>query len=96
MVKHASFREWFLIAWGADTHYWLHGETVLLEIMGLHTHYDNVVKAITKSGLTDTQAETIVTTINNAMNQNLSLYVRWGNSPEIEQVRVAVSYIVSS
>ena len=34
------------------------------------THY--AVRAITESGLTDTQAETIVTTINNAMNQNLA------------------------
>ena len=30
------------------------------------------VKSITESGLTGTQAEAIVTTINNAMNQNLA------------------------
>lgn len=34
------------------------------------THY--AVKSITESGLSDTQAEAIVTTINNAMNQNLA------------------------
>ena len=34
------------------------------------THY--AVKTITEAGLTDTQAEAIVTTINNAMNQNLA------------------------
>ena len=34
------------------------------------THY--AVSTITESGLTDTQAEAIVTTINNAMNQNLA------------------------
>ena len=34
------------------------------------THY--AVRTITESGLTDTQAEAIVTTINNAMNQNLA------------------------
>ena len=34
------------------------------------THY--AVKTIAEAGLTDTQAEAIVTTINNAMNQNLA------------------------
>lgn len=33
--------------------------------------YD-AIKAITETGLTETQAETIVTTINNAMNRNLA------------------------
>ena len=41
-----------------------------METATFDTH--QAVKAIAKSGLNDTQAEAIVTTINNAMNQSLA------------------------